>query len=79
VNVILKIIVIMTTIALFSCGNVTIKPKIPELEPLKVIRFSQPELDILGEPLKIIILDRIFNCEDRIETLRGQIRSYNLK
>jgi len=79
VNVILKIIVIMTMTALFSCGNTVIKPKIPVLDPIKVIRFNKPELDCLGKPLKKIVLDRIYNCEGRIETLRGQIKAYNLK
>ncbi len=65
------------TIVLYSCSTTTIKPKIPELDPLAKITFPKPSLDLLGFELKKIVLDRIWNCEDRLETLKGQIKSYN--
>ncbi len=78
-NLNLKIIVLMTTMVLFSCGSTTKKAGIPELKPLQVIHFSKPELNCLGAPLKQVVIDRILNCEGRLDTIQGQIKAYNNK
>lgn len=72
-----KLTVIMTAIGLSSCGSTCPKPNFPQLEPIDRVTFNLPELNCLSRNLKIIVVDRIENCESRMDTLRGQIRAYN--
>jgi len=78
VNNATKITVIILTILLSSCASATCeKAPIKELDPLNIKRFAKPALDCLGIPFKKIVLDRIWNCEDRIESYRNLIIDYN--
>lgn len=64
-------------IVLSSCSSTCPKVEIPILETIKKVEFKQGELNCLGKPLKIIVVDRIKNCENRLDTLNNQIKALN--
>ncbi len=71
----------MMMMVLYSCSNTCVqqKDKLKELDPIHKVRISKPSLDCLGKPLKKVVLDRILNCDDRLETLELQIKAHNVK
>ncbi len=77
-NRIVKITAIMMTMALSSCGTCVITTSsIPVLEPIQKVRFNKDELNCLGKPMKKVVIDRILNCEERLDTINNQIKAYN--
>ena len=67
----------MTVIGLSSCGNTCVKPSFPQLEPINIQTFRLSDLNCLDHNLKVVVVDRIENCENRLNTLQNQIRAYN--
>lgn len=67
--------------SLYSCGSTCIQERdvLKELDPINKVIFPKPALDCLSMPLKVIVLDRIWNCEDRLEILSNQIKAHNAK
>jgi len=70
----------MMTMILSSCGSCTKeKVTIPELKQLEKKRFNKPDLNCLGKDLKVVVIDRIMNCEERLITVEDQIKAFNKK
>lgn len=64
--------------SLYSCAVATCeKIKIQEIDPLEKKRFAKPLLNCLGFDLKKTVLDRIWNCEDRVTTYEDSVKDYN--